>query len=132
MSLKQLKSMKPLPKLPVPELTSTLDKYLALLSTVVSEQDLSTTKHNVQQLTATGGWGERLQRHLLQRQAQTDNWVYDWWLEDMYMKIRLPLPINSNPGMVFPRQRFSGVQQQLSYAVKFVFGILDYKTMIDR
>ncbi|XP_076457596.1 choline O-acetyltransferase-like [Babylonia areolata] len=108
-----------------------MDKYLDLLSTVVSEQQLASTRRHVQEFSVQGGWGEKLQGHLLERQEQMDNWAYDWWLGDMYMKIRLPLPINSNPGMVFPRQRFAGVQQQLSYAVKFIFGILDYKTMID-
>jgi len=66
---------KPLPKLPVPDLSSTMDKYLSLLSTVVSQQELDSTRQHVQELTRRGGWGEKLQNHLLQRQAEMDNWV---------------------------------------------------------
>jgi len=36
-------------------------------------------------------------------------------MEDMYMKARLALPVNSNPGMVFPRQHFETQRQQLRY-----------------
>jgi choline O-acetyltransferase len=43
--------------------------------------------------------------------------VYQFWLDDMYMKVRLPLPINSNPGMVFPRQEFADRSEQLRYVM---------------
>ena len=36
-----------------------------------------------------------------------------FWLDDMYMKVRLALPVNSNPGMVFPRQQFEDQSDQL-------------------
>jgi len=39
--------------------------------------------------------------------------VYWFWLDDMYMKVKLALPVNSNPGMVFPRQHFSDRNEQL-------------------
>ena len=39
--------------------------------------------------------------------------AYDWWLNDMYMKPRFSLPLNSNPGMVFPRQNFEDQDAQL-------------------
>jgi len=41
--------------------------------------------------------------------------VYQIWLDDMYMKVKLALPVNSNPGMVFPRQHFSDRNEQLRY-----------------
>ncbi|VVD03862.1 unnamed protein product, partial [Leptidea sinapis] len=39
--------------------------------------------------------------------------VTEWWLDDMYLNIRLPLPINSSPGMVFPRRRFAKIDEPL-------------------
>ena len=39
--------------------------------------------------------------------------MYQFWMDDMYMKVRLALPVNSNPGMVFPRQQFSDRNEQL-------------------
>ena len=52
-----------------------MDKYLSLLSTVVSQQELDSTRQHVQEFTRSGGWGEKLQNHLLKRQAEMDNWV---------------------------------------------------------
>ena len=39
--------------------------------------------------------------------------VSQFWLDDMYLKVQLPLPVNSNPGMVFPRQKFADHDAQL-------------------
>ena len=36
-------------------------------------------------------------------------------MDDMYMKARLALPINSNVGMVFPRQHFPDEDAQLRF-----------------
>lgn len=66
---------KPLPKLPVPELSATLEKYLTLLTPVVGAQELEKTRQNVDELLRKGGAGEVLQNYLLQRQADLDNWV---------------------------------------------------------
>ena len=37
---------------------------------------------------------------LEKRRANFDNWAYSYWLDEMYMQPRLPLPVNSNPGGV--------------------------------
>jgi choline O-acetyltransferase len=57
--------------------------------------------------------------------------AYDWWLDDMYMKNKLPLPINSNPGMVFPKQNFKDEDTRLRFVARFISGIMDYKLIID-
>ena len=57
--------------------------------------------------------------------------TYDYWLDDMYLKVRSALPINSNPGMVFPKQYFRDEGQRLRFAAKLISGILDYKVVID-
>ncbi|XP_028159929.1 choline O-acetyltransferase-like, partial [Ostrinia furnacalis] len=76
--------------------------------------------------------GPRLQEALLDRQREMDNWVTEWWLDDMYMKVRLPLPINSSPGMVFPRRRFGRLDEVADLAALFIDDLLDYKEMLDR
>ncbi|CAB3226853.1 unnamed protein product [Arctia plantaginis] len=58
--------------------------------------------------------------------------VTDWWLNDMYLKVRLPLPINSNPGMVFPRRHFAKMEEVADLGALFIDDILDYKEMLDR
>ncbi|CAH0724064.1 unnamed protein product, partial [Brenthis ino] len=58
--------------------------------------------------------------------------VTDWWLDDMYLKIRLPVPINSNPGMVFPRRQFAKIDEVADLAALYIDDLLDYKEMLDR
>ncbi|XP_061704276.1 choline O-acetyltransferase-like [Cydia pomonella] len=76
--------------------------------------------------------GPKLQAALLARRVEMDNWVTDYWLEDMYLKVRLPLPINSNPGMVFPCRKFAKVDEVADLAALFIDDLLDYKEMLDR
>ncbi|KAG6448163.1 hypothetical protein O3G_MSEX005397 [Manduca sexta] len=58
--------------------------------------------------------------------------VTSWWLDDMYLKVRLPLPINSNPGMVFPRRKFAKMEEVADLGALFIDDLLDYKEMLDR
>ncbi|TGZ73878.1 hypothetical protein CRM22_001266 [Opisthorchis felineus] len=121
----------PLPRLPVPKLKNTLDRYLRLVAPVVAPDAYKRTKHIVEDFGRPGGEGERLQK-LLEEFAETQlNWVTDWWLDDMYLMNPLPLPINSSPGMVFPRHSFISSRQQLRFAAQLISGILDYKTILD-
>ncbi|XP_063547942.1 choline O-acetyltransferase isoform X2 [Cydia strobilella] len=76
--------------------------------------------------------GPKLQAALLARRVEVDNWVTDYWLDDMYLKIRLPVPINSNPGMVFPSRKFAKVDEVADLAALFIDDLLDYKEMLDR
>ncbi|BFZ18019.1 hypothetical protein BsWGS_21058 [Bradybaena similaris] len=120
-----------LPKLPVPELQETMDKYLTLIQTVVSPQDYARTKSLVAEFIGQHGLGHTLQEHLYKRQQSMDNWANDWWLKDMYLNVRLPLIINSNPAAVFPYQNFPSRRHQIRFAAKFLRGMLDFKFLLD-
>ncbi|KAL5018091.1 hypothetical protein ScPMuIL_003813 [Solemya velum] len=122
---------KPLPKLPVPSLQETFDKYLSVLEPIVDPEQYERTKDLVGKFRSPKGQGRYLQGELIKVSETKDNWAYKWWLDDMYMKIRLPLPINSNPGMVFPKQHFEDQTAQLKFTARLISGILDYKTIID-
>ena len=39
-----------------------------------------------------------IEQVLEKRRSELDNWAYSYWLDEMYMQPRLPLPVNSNPG----------------------------------
>ncbi|CAK1543739.1 unnamed protein product [Leptosia nina] len=58
--------------------------------------------------------------------------VTEWWLDDMYLKVRLPLPINSSPGMVFPKRHFAKMDEVADLAALYIDDLLDYKEMLDR
>ena len=49
----------------------------------------------------------------------------------MYMNIPLALPVNSNPGMVFPKQNFCSQDDMVKFAAKLVSAAMDMKERID-
>ncbi|KAM6898211.1 choline O-acetyltransferase b [Lycodopsis pacificus] len=120
-----------LPKVPVPPLKQTLDTYLKCVQHLVKEEQFKKTKAIVEKFGAPGGVGEVLQKKLLERRDKTTNWVYDYWLEDMYLNNRLALPVNSSPVMVFPKQTFRDRKDALRFAARLIRGVLDYAALID-
>ncbi|GLV45383.1 Choline acetyltransferase [Carabus blaptoides fortunei] len=62
----------------------------------------------------------------------TADTAYDYWLHDMYLACALPLPVGSNPGMVFPPRRFTTVLDVARFAARMLDGALDYKELLDR
>ncbi|XP_075883985.1 choline O-acetyltransferase b [Nelusetta ayraudi] len=120
-----------LPKVPVPPLKQTLDTYLRGVQHLIDEKQFRKTKAIVEKFGAPGGVGEVLQKKLLERRDKTSNWVYDYWLEDMYLNNRLALPVNSSPVMVFPKQTFRDQKDALRFAARLVCGVLDYKALLD-
>uniref|UniRef100_A0A5K3EUB8 Choline O-acetyltransferase n=1 Tax=Mesocestoides corti TaxID=53468 RepID=A0A5K3EUB8_MESCO len=122
---------KPLPKLPVPELRTTLTRYLGVVAPIVDEVTFERTRRLVRDFIRSGGEGDEIQAQLKDYAKTQINWAFSWWLDDMYLKNPLPLPLNSNPAMVFPRHRFISARQQLRFAAQLIAGILDYKTILD-
>ncbi|KAK5613202.1 hypothetical protein CRENBAI_026271 [Crenichthys baileyi] len=120
-----------LPKVPVPPLKQTLDTYLKCVQHLVKDEQFKKTKTIVEKFGAPGGVGEVLQKKLLERRDKTANWVYDYWLEDMYLNNRLALPVNSSPAMVFPKQTFRDQKDALRFAARLIRGVLEYKALID-
>ncbi|XP_061692344.1 choline O-acetyltransferase isoform X2 [Syngnathoides biaculeatus] len=119
------------PKLPVPALKDTLDTYLRCVKELLTDEHFQKTQEGVKRFGAPGGLGELLHRKLLERREQTTNWVYDYWLNDMYLDNRLPLPVNSSPAMVLPFQNFAARIDSLRFAANLISGILEYKSLLD-
>ncbi|UJR27731.1 hypothetical protein I4U23_009008 [Adineta vaga] len=123
---------KGLPHLPVPNLDATLTKYLRCLEPIQTNEEFNRTKQLVNQFRARKeSIGQRLQDMLIEHASKSENYVVDWWLEDMYLANSLPLPINSNPAFVLPQQHFTNIEAYLKFIAKLISGILDYKVLID-
>ena len=50
----------------------------------------------------------------------------------MYLKNMLPLPINSNPGWVFPRKKFNEIEDMLKYLSKLIVGLGNFKEKLEK
>ncbi|XP_063843429.1 choline O-acetyltransferase-like isoform X2 [Scylla paramamosain] len=118
------------PKLPVPPLGHTLTWYLTHMRPVLSREQYEETVKIVDEFWRPGGVGEKIQEELIKRHDTMDNWAYEWWLDDMYMNVPLPLPVNSNPGMVFPHQKFASDLDMTQFAARLVSASLDMKERI--
>jgi len=120
-----------LPKLPLPPLQSTMAHLLDNLKPILSAEEYANAETTIGKFSAPGGVGEQALQVLEKRRRDLDNWAYSYWLDEMYMEPRLPLPVNSNPGMVFPRQSFSGIGQMLAFTSRVISGFTKFKQKLD-
>ncbi|KAI8971690.1 acyltransferase ChoActase/COT/CPT [Mycotypha africana] len=90
-----LRYQKNLPKLPVPALSATLQKYLKSVRPLLNDEDFKRTEEAVKDFEAPGGLGQKLQERLLARAQDPSvvNWMEDWWLDQAYMGYRDPVVI---------------------------------------
>jgi hypothetical protein len=64
-----------LPKLPVPELELTLEKYLRCIMPIISNDNYKKTESIVHKFLSPDGIGPKLQAILLEKYQNADNWV---------------------------------------------------------
>lgn len=90
-----LRYQKSLPKLPVPALKDTLEKYLKSVRPLVSSEEYAKTEVAVAEFQKPGGIGEELQKRLLAKASSPNviNWLEDWWNEVAYFGYRDPVVV---------------------------------------
>ncbi|ENN80944.1 hypothetical protein YQE_02649, partial [Dendroctonus ponderosae] len=83
-----------LPRLPLPSLHDTMERYLRSVRPLLDDSMYS----KMVKLAAEfeNGIGKKLQRYLLLKSWWSSNYVSDWWEEYVYLRGRYPLMINSN------------------------------------
>ncbi|XP_050413982.1 carnitine O-palmitoyltransferase 2, mitochondrial [Patella vulgata] len=122
---------KSLPRLPVPKLEKTCERYLASQKPLLSADDYSRTESLVKNFQETDG--QVLQEELVatDKKNKHTNYVSDVWF-DMYLKDRRPVVITHNPFMVFnddPRREYNN---QLLRATNMVVSSVKFmKTLRD-
>lgn len=80
-----------LPKLPVPTLAETSNKYLKSVEPYLSPAQLSSTTAIVEDFVRPGGQGEVLQKRLEEFAQGKDNWLAEYWDNYAYMSYRDPV-----------------------------------------
>lgn len=67
-----------LPKLPVPKLQETLQKYLTSAHVLVDDEQFLKTEAIVKEFGQPDGIGEQLYQYILDKASCSDNWVNEY------------------------------------------------------
>lgn len=121
-----------LPRLPVPSLSQTIDKYVKSVTPFLTEDELKNTTNILREFSSENGIGTKLQRLLVQKANSEENWLADWWLKNAYLAYRDPVVVFSSPGLVFPFEDFENEYQRLLYTANLILGAVEYKLSIDK
>ncbi|RKO86040.1 acyltransferase ChoActase/COT/CPT [Blyttiomyces helicus] len=137
-----------LPRLPIPPLNETVDRYLKSIAPVLSPAELTASKAAAAEFVKPGGLGEELQQRLIAHdKTQPNSWIENWWLTLAYHSWRESLLINSNWYMIArdhpdtpaalitegssARKNGQFTEWQVKRAAGLVSAALDYKQMIE-
>lgn len=115
----------------MPALKQTLDKFLQTVRPHVGDKEFAVTTELVKQFSADNGIGTKLQKFLVEKAKESENWLADWWLHAAYLDFRYPVVVYSSPGLVFPFENFENESDRLSYTSKLILAAIDYKLQID-
>ncbi|XP_053407810.1 carnitine O-palmitoyltransferase 1, liver isoform-like [Mercenaria mercenaria] len=111
-----------LPRLPIPDLNATLDRFLASMKPILSDEDF------IELLTATETFrvneGPKLQQYLKNRSINKRNWVEDFWLQMAYLGWREPSAINVNCYAV--DRKTVPTTNQLARAANIIYSAVKY------
>ncbi|KAG8229768.1 hypothetical protein J437_LFUL005849 [Ladona fulva] len=110
-----------LPRLPIPELNKTAERYLNALRPLLPPEDFSKTEETVKKFVGPNGVGQSLHKKLVEQDKENKHTSYiskPWF--DMYLSDRVPLPINYNPILVFTRDPKEAYNSQLIRATNML------------
>lgn len=83
-----------MPRLPVPALKDTIQRYLLSVRPLFDDNDFERIKKEAEEFE--NGIAKKLQRYLILKSWWSTNYVSDWWEEYVYLKSRHPIVVNSN------------------------------------
>lgn len=118
-----------LPKLIVPALDETCERYLSSVKPLATEAEYKSTLKNVADFTKPGGFGEVLQKRLIERSNSSEKgWLIEWWNNYAYMAYREPVVLNVNYFYVFVDDPFR--RDPVARAASIVTGALAFRDLV--
>ncbi|XP_012277606.1 carnitine O-palmitoyltransferase 2, mitochondrial [Orussus abietinus] len=114
-----------LPRLPVPKLEKTCERYLRAQKPLLIDEQLRHTESCVKRFLSEEG--PILQRELEQWNSKNrhTSYITEYWF-DMYLRDRKPLPINYNPTLVFVPEENTMYNQQLVKTTNLIVSSLRF------
>ncbi|ETW09160.1 hypothetical protein H310_01593 [Aphanomyces invadans] len=117
-----------LPRMSVPPLKATLERYMKSIHPLVSDEEYKRIEALVTEFEANAG--PKLQRYLVLKSWYADNYISDWWEQYVYLKGRSSIMIGSNY-YVLPA-RYIPSTNQLARAAGVVRQLMEFKQRLDR
>ncbi|XP_014093291.2 carnitine O-palmitoyltransferase 1, liver isoform isoform X2 [Bactrocera oleae] len=118
-----------LPRLPVPALHDTMQRYLRSVRPLLDDENYSRMEGLAKEFEST--IGKKLQWYLTLKSWWATNYVSDWWEEYVYLRGRSPLMINSNfygTDAIF----MNLTNNQAARAANVVYLLLGFRRLIER
>lgn len=122
-----------LPRLPVPELDETCERFIEWAEPLLDKGTLDHTIEATRRFASEGGPGPVLQAALREFAARKDigNWLEPFW-ERMYLSGRAPLHLYSNIFYMFAPRREACGNSQCRRAAELVSSALRFRSLIGR
>ncbi|XP_043980469.1 carnitine O-palmitoyltransferase 1, muscle isoform isoform X2 [Gambusia affinis] len=118
-----------LPRLPVPRVDDTIEKYLESVRPLLDDKQykqMEILAHNFKENEAS-----LLQRYLVLKSWLAPNYVSDWWEEYIYLRSRSPIMVNSN-FYIMDFLYVTPTHRQAARAGNIVHAMLQYRRKLER
>jgi len=122
-----------LPRLPLPPVKKSLERWLASVEPLLTPDQYEDAKSAAFEFEHSGQ-AKMLQNELKQRAAKSPNWLTDWWVEFAYLRQRAPLPTGSNFYSTDQHENMYGdvcTPDPIRRAADLIVGHLDFKQHVD-
>lgn len=117
-----------LPRMPVPSLNGTVQRYLRSVRALQDDEQFEETKKMAEDFARKEG--KKLQRYLCLKSWISDNYVTDWWEKYVYLMGRDSIMINSNYYACDSRN-FCTTHVQVARAANIIDKFLVFKRDLD-
>ena len=122
-----------LPSLPVPRLEDTLERLKETIWPIaMNSLEFAATLELIEKFSKSAG--PKLDLLLRAKAGQLKNWlIHDWWIQEVYLKSREPLVINSNPSMFYPQfpYEINDQRQLINTIAQLISGIIEFKLALE-
>ncbi|CAJ0558722.1 unnamed protein product, partial [Mesorhabditis spiculigera] len=121
---------KSLRRLPIPKLSDTSNRYLASAKVVLGEADYARTEKLMREFE--NGEGKELQAELLKydKNHKDTSYISEPWF-DIYLRARVPCPVNYNPFMMYAADPNEKFMEQATRATNFAISYARIKKSLD-
>eukprot|EP00753_Platysulcus_tardus_P015050 PLAT4745.2.p1 GENE.PLAT4745.2~~PLAT4745.2.p1 ORF type:complete len:641 (+),score=216.95 PLAT4745.2:280-2202(+) len=118
-----------LPRLPIPPLHETLERFVASAKPVLSETDAATAKAEAEAFVEEGGGELDAALREYASQPSVASYLEEWWT-DSYLNDRAPCVINVNPSFLLQDGPTAESRDQVARAASLLRSVLNFHALV--